>query len=89
MWTLSPWQTLLWIAALELISLPLIAGFVRSIIDGYFKAKEEHAGRVLNSLGKTIEQIGKEAKERASTKNAEVMSFLEKLLKEDKKDEDS
>ena len=88
MWTLTPWQTLLWIAAVELISLPLIAGFVRTIIDGYFKAKEEHIGRVFNSLGKAIEQIGKEAKERSDKMKTDIFELLSKKLEEDE-DENS
>lgn len=87
MWTLNPWQTLLWIAALMLILLPIIVAGARSIIDGYFESKEKHWGRILNSLGKVIEQIGEETKKKSNDMKEDILDFLNKKLEEDKKDE--
>ena len=57
---MSPLQTLLWIVGLELLSLPLIVGGVRAIIEGYFQSKEKHWSRVLTAAGNTIKKIGED-----------------------------
>jgi len=66
--SLTPVQLLLWIAGLELISIPLIIFTVNAIFIGFFKAKEQHQGRMLNSLAKTIETIAKTATEKIQEK---------------------
>lgn len=60
MMEMSPLQTLLWIVGLELLSLPLIVGGVRAIIEGYFQSKEKHWTRVLTAAGNTIKKIGED-----------------------------
>lgn len=72
MWTLNPWQTLLWIAALILILLPFVVAGTRLIVDAYFESKEKHLGRVMTALSNTINKIKEDAL---------------KELKEDKKNE--
>ena len=57
---MSPLQMLLWIVGLELLSLPLIVGGVRAIIEGYFQSKEKHWSRVLTAAGNTIKKIGED-----------------------------
>ena len=60
MMEMSPLQTLLWILGLELLSLPLIVGGVRAIIEGYFQSKEKHWSRVMTAAGNTIKKIGED-----------------------------
>ena len=60
MMEMSPLQTLLWIVGLELLSLPLIVGGVRAIVEGYFQSKEKHWSRVLTAAGNTIKKIGED-----------------------------
>lgn len=60
MMEMSPLQMLLWIVGLELLSLPLIVGGVRAIIEGYFQSKEKHWSRVLTAAGNTIKKIGED-----------------------------
>lgn len=55
---LSPWQLLMWIAGLELISIPLLIFLINSIIIGYFKIKEQHQAKMLKALGVMIESFG-------------------------------
>lgn len=59
MTALNPWQLLLWIAGLELISVPLIIFTANAIMIGYFKAKENHIAKMLNAFSGTIENITK------------------------------
>lgn len=51
----TPWQILLWIVALELVTAPLLCMIFSSVFNAYYRAKDAHIGRVLNALGKTIE----------------------------------
>ena len=60
MGNLSPWQLLLWIAGVELITLPLVIFCGKSIIHGYFESKREYLTSLLNAAGKTIEQMVKD-----------------------------
>lgn len=55
---LNPWQLLVWIAGLELISVPLIIFMINAIVIGYFKAKESHAAKMMNALGAAFEKVG-------------------------------
>ena len=48
--TMAPWQILLWIAGVELISIPLIVFTTNAIFIGYFKLKEQHFVKMLNSV---------------------------------------
>ena len=48
---LNAWQTLLWLAALLMIVAPFIVGIGNGLVNGYFKAKDAHIGRVANAIG--------------------------------------
>ena len=52
--TMAPWQVLLWIAGVELISIPLIAFTMNTIFIGYFKLKEQHFVKMLNSVATVL-----------------------------------
>lgn len=62
-WTLNPWQTLLWIVALEVVSLPLIVAAISSIIDRYYRSKEAHSARIMKAIANTIDEVTKKIKE--------------------------
>lgn len=55
---MAPWQVLVWIMGLELISAPIIIFTVNAISIGFFRAKEQHQARLLGSLGKILETAG-------------------------------
>ena len=57
---LNPWQLLVWIAGLELISVPLIIFMINAIVIGYFKVKEQHQAKFINALGELFKQAGNE-----------------------------
>lgn len=57
--TLNPWQLLLWIVGLELLSLPLIVGGINSAFNGYFKAKEQHVGKLAKAIGDSLTEAAK------------------------------
>lgn len=78
-WTLNPWQMLLWIIGLELLSLPLIVAAANSIINAYYKAKEAHHGRILNALSKTIDEVTKTMKKRTDERVEKLRMDLDKL----------
>ena len=59
---LNAWQLLLWIVGLELLSAPLIVASVSAVINGYFKAKEEHVGKMAKAAGTTITQLAESLK---------------------------
>ena len=67
--TLSPWQLLLWIVCLEILSVPLIAILVNAIIVGYFKAKRDHFGKIATSFSKALEKITTDIMEKAKGEN--------------------
>ena len=58
--SLNPWQLLAWIAALELISVPLIIFTVNAITIGKYKAQEQHQAKMIGTAGKVFETFGKE-----------------------------
>lgn len=71
---LNIWQSLLLLIAFEMIVAPFIVGTVNSIINGYFKAKDAHIGRIAKAISdaltsslefaaKTLEEQIKKAKE--------------------------
>lgn len=57
---LNAWQLLLWIAGLELISVPLIIFTANAIVIGYFKTKQNFVTTTIRSFGKVLEDVGKE-----------------------------
>lgn len=56
---LTAWQLLIWIVGLELLSAPILVFIINSATNGYFKAKEQHYGRVAGAIGKAMESNGK------------------------------
>ena len=64
---LTPWQQLFWIVCLVALVVPIISWGVIGIVRGYFKAKEEHYGRiagaVASAVSKSSEEIMKKAQE--------------------------
>lgn len=56
---LNSWQMLLWIAGLELISVPLIIFMANAIVIGYFKTKQNFIATTVRSFGKVLEDTGK------------------------------
>lgn len=55
---LAPWQVLVWLMGLELLSAPIIIFTVNAISIGFFRAKEQHTARMLASFGKMLETMG-------------------------------
>ena len=68
-YNLSPSQLILMIFAIEFITGVVISVVVNSIINGYFKAKESHAGRLANAFGKMLQKIGESLKKKEEKKN--------------------
>lgn len=68
-YNLSPSQLILMIFAIELISGVVISVVVNSIINGYFKAKESHVGRLANAFGEMLQKIGESLKKKEEKKN--------------------
>lgn len=56
---LNAWQLLIWIVGLELLSAPILVFVINAATNGYFKAKEQHYGRVAGAIGKAMESNGK------------------------------
>lgn len=71
MMTLSPWQFLLWIVCLEILTVPLVAFMCNTIFLGYFKAKEGHIARITTAIAKTIEKAANETIEKLKKKKEE------------------
>lgn len=55
---LTPWQMLLWIVGLEIISAPIIVTVANSIINAKYKAQELHMARMAKAVGGVLEKIG-------------------------------
>ena len=56
---LTPWQLLLWIAAVGMILVPLIGILVNTIIIGYFNAREKFYYRMASNFAKAFEKAFK------------------------------
>ena len=72
--TMNPWQILLWIAGLELISIPLFIFTINAIVIGYFKIKEQHQVKIMNGLSEVLKKTGDDLTKMATdklTKNKE------------------
>lgn len=52
---LTPWQMLLWIAAVGMIMVPLLGILINTIITGYFNAREKFYYRVAGNFSKAFE----------------------------------
>lgn len=72
--TMNPWQMLLWIAGLELISIPLFIFTINAIVIGYYKVKEQHQVKIMNGLSEVLKKTGDDLTKMATdklTKNKE------------------
>ena len=66
--TMNPWQMLLWIAGLELISIPLFIFTINAIMIGYFKVKEQQQVKIMDGLSAVIKKAGDELVNKAKDK---------------------
>lgn len=66
--TMNPWQMLLWIAGLELISIPLFIFTFNSIMIGYYKIKEQHQVKIINGLSEVLKKTGDDLTKMATDK---------------------
>lgn len=57
---LTPLQFILWIAALELVTAPVLILLFSGFCTAYYKAKDIHIARICQSLAKVIDAAGKE-----------------------------
>lgn len=57
---LSPWQFLLWIILLEILSSPIIAYLATWIINLYFSRKEKHDLNMLKRIINVVEEAKKQ-----------------------------
>ena len=58
---LTPWQQLLWLVCAVLLIVPIVAAGINAVLRGYFRAKEEHTGRMAKAVANAINQVAKEA----------------------------
>ena len=65
---LTAWQMLLWIAGLELISIPLCIFMFNSIMIGYYKIKEQHQTRFMKAISEVIAKAGNDLSNLAKSK---------------------
>lgn len=79
---LTPWQLLLWIAAVGMIMVPLIGILCTSIINAHYKAKEQYTihivtlfmkaiGGATEAVAKTIEKKEKEDAKRRKDQSSD------------------
>lgn len=57
---LTPWQQLLWLVCAVILIVPVVAAGVNAVLRGYFRAKEEHTGRMAKAVANAINQVAKE-----------------------------
>ena len=69
---LSAWQLFLWIVLLSIAMTPIIVLIANSIIAGYFKAKEQHFGRMAKAFGELFETLGKDLDGKLKTLKDEI-----------------
>lgn len=50
----TAWTMLLWIVALAMVLLPIVAMFCGSVISVYFKMKERHQERMIQTFAKAV-----------------------------------
>ena len=73
---LTPWQQLLWLVFAVILIVPVVAAGVNAVLRGYFRAKEEHTGRMARAVANAINQVLKEA-------NGKVDEVLKKIKEAD------
>jgi hypothetical protein len=65
---LTPWQFLIWLAAVLMITVPLIAIMFGMIFNKYYKAKENFIYRTVSNFAKAFEATAKNITEELSKK---------------------
>jgi len=79
---LSPWQQLLWLVCAFILIVPVVAAGVNAVLRGYFRAKEEHTGRMAKAVANAINQVLKEA----NGKLDEVLKKIKEVQDGEKKE---
>lgn len=79
---LSPWQQLLWLVCAVILIVPVVAAGVNAVLRGYFRAKEEHTGRMAKAVANAINQVAKEA----NGKLDEVLKKIKEVQDGEKKE---
>lgn len=51
---LGPLQLLVWIIALEVVTIPLLVWLTGALFATYFREKEKHSGRMANAVGTAL-----------------------------------
>lgn len=70
----TPWQLLLWVAALFMIMTPLIVILVTACFNGYFSAKERHMKAMVKYVVDFIDAAMKTAADVVTKKAEELKS---------------
>ena len=82
---LTPWQTLLWILALEMVSAPVLIILFNGIAAGYYKAKQAFIGNILGALGRTLEKAAENTQQKLeaqkTNKEQQAADFMNMLIK--------
>ena len=76
---LEPWQLLVWILGLELISAPIIIFCANAISIGWYKAKEQYQIKSIARLGKIMEMFGKKLGESKETSLAKMKEAVDNV----------
>lgn len=58
---LTPWQQLLWLVCAFVLIVPVVSWGAVGIIRGYFRAKEQHIGRIAKAIANAINQVAGDA----------------------------
>ena len=79
---LTPWQQLLWLVSAVILIVPIVAAGVNAVLRGYFRAKEEHTGRMAKAVANAINQVAKET----NGKLDEVLKKIKEVEAKEKKE---
>lgn len=79
---LTPWQQLLWLVCAVGLIVPIAVAGVNAVLRGYFRAKEEHTGRMARAVANAINQVLKEANGKAD----EILKKIKEAQGEEKKE---
>ena len=82
---LNPWQLLLWIIALEVVSIPLFIWFFGAVFSSYYREKEKHSGRMANAIGTALTKTANDNLGKLTDAINKVIEM--KTKKEEKSDE--
>ena len=76
---LTPWHQLLWLVCAVILIVSVVSAGITAVIREYFRAKEEHIGRIAMAVGKTLTKMQDEL-------TNSVTNAVEKLKKKEKKE---